>query len=296
MIAWHDIASICPWATYFHTPNWAGVIEKTFQDFSIASKEFILDSGARVVMPFVLRSKRKIFIKKEFKSMEPGVYGGVIADRDISQQDMDQISEYLLRIKNASIRIVGNPFKNFSLTSGFKSKEMITHIVDLVPEFSIMQKKFSRGLKSNINQAKKKVTIRRAETEDDIERYYEIYKHTVNRWGESASTVFPIGLFMNIYMLKDPNAAFWLAEADGKIVAGIIVLSWNKSLIYWHGCALKQYFKYYPNNLLHATVMEWACEHGFEKYDMGASMSLEGVIRFKESFGAKPYKFMSYRL
>lgn len=294
---WQEVARKCPWATYFHTPQWAAIIVKTFPAFSFASLGFISGSEARGVIPFVARKKKGLAnSKKEYKSMEPGVYGGIIADGDIGRDELDQVTSYLLKMKKVSGRIVGTPFKQFDFSPGFKSKDISTHIVALEAEFETLRKKFSRGQKSNINQAKKKkVLVRRAETEDDIAAYDNIYRQTIVRWGEDPAAGYPISLFLNIYRSKDPNACFWLAEVEGKTVAGVIIFSWNKRLIYWHGGALKEYYNYYPNNLLHATVMEWGCRHGFETYDMGASMGLEGVARFKESFGAKPHKFISSR-
>ena len=129
----------------------------------------------------------------------------------------------------------------------------------------------------------------------DIEQYVKIYEQTLKRWGEGATAAYPRELFLNLYRRQDPGVAFWIAEVDGTATAGALVLAWNKNMVYWHGCALEQYFKHYPNNLLHATIIQWGCENGFEHYDMGASMDMEGVVKFKESFGAHPVPFKSYR-
>jgi hypothetical protein len=294
---WQDVVGKCPWATYFHTPRWASVMAKTFPEYSVAGHGCILDSGTRVVIPGLVREKKGLIRKtKQYKSMEPGVYGGIIADRDPDQDEVGQIVSQLLRIKKTSGRIIESPFKHFDLSAWFKAKEMTTHIVGLEADFDSLRKKFNRGQKSNINQAQKKnVSVRRAETEDDIEQYYRIYCQTVKRWGEKTTRIYPRRLFQNLFQQKDPQAVFWLAEVDSLVIAGIIVLSWCKNLIYWHGCALQEYFKYYPNNLLHAFVMQEGCKNGAAHYDMGASMGLTGVIKFKESFGAKPHHYKAYR-
>ncbi len=253
---WHDVAAKCPWATYFHTPGWAEIIAGTFPEFTVSSIGLILDSGSRTVIPSVLRRKKGLLRHREYKSMEPGVYGGIIADRDLSRDEVAQIDRCILKKRNSSGRLVESPFKQFSLSSRYKSKKMTTHILSLEPGVDLIRKKFSRGQKSNINQAKRKnVAVRRAETEDDVEQYYYIYQQTVERWGTGAKAAYPQRFFMNIFLQKDPDASFWLAEIEGRTVAGIVVLSWNTNIIYWHGCALKEYFKFYPNNLLHSTVI-----------------------------------------
>jgi hypothetical protein len=120
--------------------------------------------------------------------------------------------------------------------------------------------------------------VRPAACEQDIERYCHMYEQTVKRWGGRASEIYPRELFLNLYLQKDPTVHFMLAELEGSAVAGVIALAWNKNIVYWHGCALQEYFKCYPNNVLHAAILERGCSNGFEAYDMGPSMELEGVI------------------
>ncbi len=293
---WYEVADRCKWATYFHTPMWAEIIANTFPAFEPSAMGFMLKDNITAVIPFVCRKKGGIFKKLEYKSMEPGVYGGIIAEKDLCQDETDKIALSLLRMKKTSGRIVGSPFKKINLPSSYKSKKISTHIVSLEDGFDKICKKFSRGQKSNIKQAKKKgVVIRRAETEEDVRHYYHMYQETVKRWGADAKTVYPYHFFSNIYKEQSSGAHIWIAEVKGLPAAAIIVLAWNNNLIYWHGCALQEYFKYYPNNLLHTQVLEWACENNFKFYDMGASMGMQGVAKFKESFGAKPYYFNAFR-
>ena len=295
--AWHAVACKCPWATYFHTPAWASCMAKTFPEYAASGIGFVLDDGTRAVLPAVVREKKRLLgRKKEYKSMEPGVYGGFITEKMLPQDTTDKLSRYLLAMKNASGRIVESPFQPLHLSSQFRSKEMFTHVVDLAPEFESVAGRFSRGQKSNINQGKRKnIAVRPAACEQDIERYCHMYEQTVKRWGGRASEIYPRELFLNLYLQKDPNVHFMLAELEGSAVAGVIALAWNKNIVYWHGCALQEYFKCYPNNVLHAAILERGCSNGFEAYDMGPSMELEGVIKFKESFGARKVNFKSYR-
>jgi len=294
---WQEVAEACPWATYFHTPAWATVYAQTFPQYAVASRGFVMESGARAVIPFLSEEKKK-FLKREtkLKSIEPGVYGGIIADQELSQQEFDKIINHILKMKNTGGRIVGNPFKEFIFPSLFKKKELFTQVVDLTAGFDELSKRFSRGQKSNISQAQRKnISIRMAHGEQDIETYFAIYLQTVKRWGKKTVAEYPRELFLNLHRQKDPHVRFYLAEKDGRSIAGIIVLVWNKNLIYWHGCSLDEALKDYPNNLLHYTVIKWGCENSYACYDMGPSMDMEGIIRFKSSFGAEKVFLKSYR-
>ncbi len=294
---WQTTAEKCQWATYFHTPRWAAFIATVFPEFREGGIGFQLDDDTHVVLPSVVRRKKRVIKKKdEHKSMEPGVYGGFIAERLLSQEEINTLCAHLLARKNLAGRIVTSPFMPMQLTGSFSAKDMHTHVVTLGPEFDQIRKKFNRGQKSNINQARKKgVTVRRADHARDIDQYYSIYQETLERWGDKTTAEYPKNLFQQLFAMEDPGVSFWLAEAEGTAIAGILVLSWNNNMLYWHGCALQDYFKHYPNNLLHAEVMQWGCENGFQYYDMGASLDMEGVARFKESFSAHKSVFQSYR-
>ncbi len=294
---WQEVAEACPWATFFHTPAWASVYARTFPRYAVASRGFVLDNGARAVIPLLAEERRKLLRRTiRLKSMEPGVYGGIIADRDLSPRDVDELIRSILKIKNAGGRIVGNPFKEFTLPSAFKHKTLVTQMVDLTPGAEKLWQGFSRGQKSNINQARRKhVAVRLARDIQDIETYYAIYVQTVQRWGKNAAAEYPRELFLNLFATRDDHIRFYLAEKKNRIIAGIIVLAWNTTLIYWQGCSLNEARNDYPHNLLHYTVMTWGCENGYTWYDMGPSLDLEGVARFKASFGAKNVLFTSYR-
>jgi len=292
---WHEVAAGCPWATYFHTPQWAAAIAAAFPHCRVATAGFVLESGVRAVLPCVSRHKKRLLgTRTELKSMEPGVYGGFIADGDLGSKDLELLAVHLLGA--GSGRIVESPLRPLPLPAGFTAKQLTTHIVDLEGGFDAVRSRFSRGQKSNLNQARKKnVLIRKAETPGDIRSYYDMYLQSMKRWGSDAEGGLPHRLFEELFEQRGQGASFWLAETGDTIIAGALVLGWNRTLVYWHGCALQDYFKHYPNNLLHAAIIRWACDNGFTAYDMGASMGLAGVARFKQSFGARSRPFTSWR-
>jgi lipid II:glycine glycyltransferase (peptidoglycan interpeptide bridge formation enzyme) len=242
------------------------------------------------------KKQRLLKTETKFKSMEPGVYGGIIADRALTQGEVDKVIQCLVNTNNAGGRIVGNPFKAFNFPAQLKKKELCTQIINLTPGVDALWKKFSRGQKSNISQAQRKnIRIRRADCREDIECYCDIYVQTLKRWGTKAIAAYPEKLFLNLFEQHDPSIYFCIAEKEGIVIAGIIVLAWQKKLMYWHGCSREEFFNDYPNNLLHYSVIKWGCEQGYTHYDMGPSLDMEGVTRFKKSFGAEKVNFSSYR-
>lgn len=294
---WQDIAGRCPWATYFHTPGWASCIAAALPEYRVGGIGFLPAGQSPVVVPAVIRKKKRLLRSTaEYKSMEPGVYGGPVAEKPLTRAQVREIGAALCSMEKSAGRLVESPFAPLDLPAPFTAKEMSTHIVMLGKSSAAIAKSFSRGQKSNINQARRKgVQVRLAGNEQEIEQYYEIYLQTLKRWSTTKGKAYPRELFLSLYRQQDPNVQFWLAEAHGVLIAGILVLAWRGSLVYWHGCAQKEYFNLYPNNLLHATVIEKGCADGAAYYDMGPSMGLPGVVKFKESFGAQQHLFKAYR-
>lgn len=294
---WNEVARQCPWAMYFHSPGWAAVMAAADPTLQPAPLLFRLADDTPVVVPCLVRMRRRLLLKwQEYRSTVPGAYGGPIASRQLRADEVQLVARELARLPRARGRIVETPQKPLHFPAPFQARAMQTHVVDIAPDFATMRKQFSRGQKSNLNQARKKgVTIRRAETAADIDCYLDLYHETLQRWGETATAVYPRVLFETLFSREDGRGAFWLAEVDGVVVAGIVVLAWNRTLAYWHGAARQDYFKHYPNNLLHAEVLQWAAASGYTHYDMGPSAGLPGVARFKESFGARPVTFSAYR-
>ena len=42
---WEEVARACDYATFFHTPTWAKITEKSHPSYRIATKGFIFDDG-----------------------------------------------------------------------------------------------------------------------------------------------------------------------------------------------------------------------------------------------------------
>ena len=294
---WHEAARACPWATYFHGPAWADCMAGIFPEFRAEALGCTLADGAHVVLPAVVKKKKRLLREvADYKSMEPGVYGGFIAGRVLAAGELAELAAAVLKLKSTTGRIVETPWQPLNLPQPFIAKKLGTHIVRLPPDFDTLEKRFSRGQKSNLSQARRKgVRVRRAAGEKDIDAYFSIYLESVERWGKTAGAVYAKELFLSLYASGDPQVHFWLAEVEGRIAAGVLALAWGRTLIYWHGAALQEYFRHYPNNLLHAELMAWGCANGCELYDMGSSAGLEGVARFKESFGAQVQAYTSYR-
>jgi FemAB-related protein (PEP-CTERM system-associated) len=76
--------------------------------------------------------------------------------------------------------------------------------------------------------------------------------------------------------------------ADGKPVAGGIILLHGKKISIPWASSLRRYNTLNPNMLLYWTFLAYGADHGFTVFDFGRSTLGEGTYRFKEQWGAKP--------
>src|SRR5207247_1308386 len=89
-------------------------------------------------------------------------------------------------------------------------------------------RRWTRSHRSAENKARRcGISVRRASTDADWERYYELYQRTLARWGDSATSRYGQRLFRAMARRNSPDVGLWLAEAPGVgPVAGVERLPW----------------------------------------------------------------------
>ena len=144
---------------------------------------------------------------------------------------------------------------------------------------------------------KKGVTVRQAESTDELRRYYRLYQDTYERWGSRAGIKYGWPLFERIWdlLVLQKKAVLWLAEWEGKVVSGCLTFYHNKHAVAWHAASDYRHFELYANQVIHFHIITDALSRGYDIYDLNPSHDLEGVIKFKEGFGAERLDFQSYR-
>ena len=294
---WEEVIKNSQNATFFHSPVWMRILEKTYGHFKNATKGFIFNSSNRAIFPLVAEHSRGMLFKKtKHKSMPFGVYGGVVAEKKLHQEEVDALFEYLTSISITNMKIVENPFEQYTLPRAFIEKSMVTHFITLPSDFEQLMKSISRGRIRNIKTAQKKgVTIRLASSIEDYENYYYHYQKRQDQWGEEAALSYPWELFLNFFECQQQGIKLWLAEKKGNIIAGIIAFYYNHTILLWHGYTLPEYLDCYPSSLLHLAMLKDGCENGYTIYDLNPSIGRPGVVQFKESLSAKRLDFKAYR-
>lgn len=291
---WNEVALESKTATFFHTPTWAKIITNVFPCYRIISKGYDLGGGDIAVFPIVATIERNGFFLWT-ESMYLGTYGGLIANRELSDQEVHEIlKSFLCNKRIAHLHLIGNPFSKYSYSKILSEEPLFTHILSL-GEFHEVRKRFSDDKQRGMKKATQfGIEISIADTEEEYQAYYQVYEDTIRRWGKTTLVRYPYTLFEQLWLHKSESIKLWLAKMDDEVVSGKIIFYHNRYAFYWHGATLEKYFRFYPDPKLMATIIEDACEKGYQFLDMGPSGGLKGVEKYKEKFGAQVVPFYSY--
>ncbi|MGM0738667.1 MAG: GNAT family N-acetyltransferase [Bacteroidota bacterium] len=198
--------------------------------------------------------------------------------------------------------------REWKAPSGVSVRPDRTWLLDCSDGFRAIMDRWSEGNAEMARKIKKAedsgIIIRKARNEQDIETYYRLYIEATRRWNPPPAHVYPLSFIRLLAGDESKNGEatekagtgpaiggsmeMWIAEYNGSVVAGSILLTGKNHASYWHGVLDPDYGKMRPVNLMGAAVIRASCEQGVHWFDFNPSMGLHGVERFKKSFGTKP--------
>lgn len=155
-----------------------------------------------------------------------------------------------------------------------------TLILDVTPEEDILFVNFKSDVRNFVRQFEKRGAYVQIvdPNEEFAERYYDQLKdvfkkqNLVPTYNEAKVKSLMRNLKGNIICAE-------VCSPDGKSIASVIILFYNKFAYYWGGASYKEYQKYRPNEALQWYIIKLLHKNFFENYDM---------------IGVRPYK-MKYK-
>jgi hypothetical protein len=283
---WDAYVSSHPLSTPFHHSRWLGIIEATYRFTPLYYARSSNIDGFKWIFPLFyinnLPNGRRLV------SLPFSDYGGPLAQEDVPLSEV--FREIILACPPARFIESRN---RYGFVEGWNQQYLYKrHIIDL-----------SRGLNRIYDDLDKRTTcysIRKAQrtgvvvneenTPEGLKAFIRLnlmtrYKHGV--------PVQPRRFFEVMYrrIIADGHGFILVARVDRKPIAAGLFLKWNQTLYYKYSASdPKQLRLYSPNHLITWTAMEKGVHEGFTAFDFGrTSMDNEGLMRFKESWGATCY-------
>jgi FemAB-related protein (PEP-CTERM system-associated) len=150
--------------------------------------------------------------------------------------------------------------------------------------WSSLRKPIQRQVKKS---QKLGVQVRIAQRRDDVAQYYRLHLQT--RCKKHGMPAQPKRYFFELWDAFAENGAMQLllAEYQGTVIAGMILLASGANIRYAYGASDEQYLNLAPNDLLMWTAIELGCTLGYQTLDMGrTACDNEGLMEFKRRWGA----------
>jgi hypothetical protein len=140
--------------------------------------------------------------------------------------------------------------------------------------------------------------VRRAESEEDLQRWYRLY---VLNLRHNAVPPRPYRFFRSLWSSLQACGGMRLLLAEmqkagrTRLVAGSILLQFGQTVFYaFTGCAPED-FCLYPNDILQIEAIRGACRGGFRWYDFGeVTEDHESLAQFKTKWGGHPRPLYRY--
>jgi hypothetical protein len=151
----------------------------------------------------------------------------------------------------------------------------------------------------SVNKAiKLGLTVREAQTEEELRKWYRLYLLTMR---ENAVPPRPYRLFQHLWGSLQPTRKMRLLLAlqnesgQERMVAGSIFLQFGQTVFYaFTGCAPED-FGLHPHDIIQMEAIRSACRAGFRWYDFGeVAEECEALAQFKTKWGGNPMPLYRY--
>jgi len=131
------------------------------------------------------------------------------------------------------------------------------------------------------------VQVRTSQQREELAHYYRLHLQTRSK--KHGMPAQPQRFFFELWDIfaASGKMQLLLAEYQGTIIAGMILLASGTTVRYAYGASDERYLHLAPNNLLMWSAITWGCTQGYQTLDMGrTACDNEGLMEFKRRWGA----------
>lgn len=284
---WDRAWASCEHATFFESRTWAEVWKSCTNGRMQPDPRTLRLEGDRTLLLPLSREERARGLATEYHLCPGSTFGGWLGAADISTAEARRAARLLLRrMPNLVWRL--NPYDASLRALDLEpdlDESTRTLALDRDPEDLLHA--MSKGHRSAISKARREgVQIQVARSIADWREYFQVYRDSLRRWGDQASSMYEWPIFEALHQCASPHVRLWVAAIDDRIIAGAVCLSSRNLVVYWHGAALEAFFKLRPTNLLLYEAIRDAHRRGKAWFDFNPSGRHDGVDAFKRRFGA----------
>jgi hypothetical protein len=132
------------------------------------------------------------------------------------------------------------------------------------------------------------VRIERWDSERGAAPFAQLYHRTAERLGMDAFYWFPENYFRSVAKYLGAHTEYLVAVLDGMPIAAVMLLAEGETLTYHLGASDERFWHLRPNDVLFATMLEYAARRGYRLVSLGGGTTADpedSLYRYKRKFG-----------
>ncbi len=282
---WREVLRRSAGATFFHTPGWYQT-HAEIGGAAVRALGFRWPDGQEALLPLALRSRYRGWVTEAQAGVENG-YGGLLSPQPLPPHRIEEAYAQV-RERYPNLRVLGNPLGRQSVPAQGRVLESFTQAVPIL-EPAAQVARMSGLRQRNLRRAEKAAfSLERIHpvVPSDTRDLYPVYQEHSARW-QYRRWVRDEAYFRALFRHAGHDLTIFVARHGGEMAGFILLGGWGETIVELHLATRAAKDPLQVGSYLVAKSLEWGYEAGYRVFDFLPSGTLEGIIAFKESFGAE---------
>lgn len=172
-----------------------------------------------------------------------------------------------------------------------------TVTVELELTLDEQRRKYRKSNKSEINKLRRTVICKKANTDEELDKYIAIYIDNMKRINAAERYLFDKDYFINLLNSEDYYSEIVLAYENSDLMAGAMFV-YSKNIIQYHlAGTTEKYLSKTPMKLILDWVRIKGTEEGFKYFHLGGGVGSkeDSLLRFKAGFSDRYDQFKVWK-
>ena len=267
-------------ATFFHSPLWSRIWQEySHGRYRPAPVRVAFADGRSALLARTVRRSRYGVL--QWHLSPAGTYGGWLSPEPLPTEHQEALRD--LASKAGSVSWSEQPPAPSRQIGG--TPLGTTYVIDLRDGADPARARWESEARRLARRAQRGgIEVREAQSWSDWGAYFDNYLETRKLWDTPTSS-YDLPLFRLLWEARSPAVRLWLAEREGAVVGGALFFTRRTSAVGWHSAQAPRGTG--AANLLQWEILAVLAADGIGAYDLGPSGGHAGVVRFKESLGAR---------
>jgi len=299
--AWEAILQKCTSYDFHHTYDYHELSKSSNEKPILASYE---SDGTIIAVPLLLRDIENTMYKDVTSVYgHPGPISNEVNVSEHVKKFQEGLDAYFESENIVSVFSRMNPYIPFQeeILEGYGAIKTIGNMVniDLTKDLDAQRSAYRRDTRSRVNKARRLCTVKKAETQEEVQAFIDIYIETMKKLDANDSYFFENKYFFDFLECNGFETDILLAILnETQEIIGATMFVKTKNIIQYHLSGTKTaHMKIAPSRLLLDEMRIQGTEEGYTYFNLGGGYNGQddALFAFKASFSDNIKVFKSWR-